>query len=96
MRATYIPPIRRSINQDVLFGSVNPTGLAEAVPIGGNPAAITPFENLLVRSAGEHPLAQVSVLDVEEREAMAVEFAAQVVLIGLGKVAACMQNYPRK
>jgi len=57
MRATYIPPIRRSINQDVLFGSVNPTGLAEA---------------------------------------MAVEFAAQVVLIGLGKVAARMQNYPRK
>ena len=41
--------------------------------------------------AGEHPLAQVSVLDVEEREAMAVEFAAQVVTIGLGKIAACMQ-----
>src|SRR5262249_32409738 len=50
-----------------------------------------PFQNLLVRTAGEYPLAQVCVLDVEKREAMAVEFAAQVVIIGLRKVAARMQ-----
>jgi len=83
---------------EALTGGVAPAGLLQkavedldlsfawAAAIG-----ITPFENLLVRPAGEHPLAQVSVLDLKECEAMAVEFAAQVVMIGLGKVAARMQ-----
>jgi len=90
----------RSLKQDgeALTGDVAPPGLLhkaiEDLDLSfAWPAAIgiTPFENLLVRPAGEHPLAQLSVLDVEEREAMAVEFAAQIVVIGLGKVAACIQ-----
>ena len=81
----------RSLKQDgqALTGGVAPPGLlhkaVEDLDLSfAWPAAIgiTPFENLLVRPAGEHLLAQVSVLDAEERQAMAVEFAAQIVMIG--------------
>ena len=75
------PPEARLLKQgsEALTGGVAPASLShEAVEdldfALARSAAFgkTPFENLLVRPAGDHSLAQVRVLDAEKSEAMPV------------------------
>jgi hypothetical protein len=52
-----------------------PIEYVDLTGVGSTTVSKTPFQNLFVRAAGEHTIAESSVLDVQKRKTMAIELA---------------------